>query len=52
MTEVRMHSFFFPLPLPRHDYTRFVTKRRNSWACRGNPNPEQETIKGTHDYTR
>ena len=25
-----------------------VTKRRNSWACRGNPNPEQETIKGTH----
>ena len=24
-----------------------VTKRRNSWACRGNPNPEQETIKGT-----
>ena len=21
-----------------------VTKRRNSWACRGNPNPEQETI--------
>ena len=26
----------------------FVTKRRNSWACRGNPNPEQETIKGTH----
>ena len=27
---------------------QFVTKRRNSWACRGNPNPEQETIKGTH----
>ena len=25
-----------------------VTKRRNSWACTGNPNPEQETIKGTH----
>ena len=25
-----------------------VTKRRNSWACIGNPNPEQETIKGTH----
>ena len=25
-----------------------VTKRRNSWACRGKPNPEQETIKGTH----
>ena len=25
-----------------------VTKRRNSWACRGNPNPEQEAIKGTH----
>ena len=21
-----------------------VLKRRNSWACRGNPNPEQETI--------
>ena len=27
---------------------KVVTKRRNSWACRGNPNPEQETIKGTH----
>ena len=27
---------------------RVVTKRRNSWACIGNPNPEQETIKGTH----
>ena len=27
---------------------RGVTKRRNSWACIGNPNPEQETIKGTH----
>ena len=26
----------------------FVTKRRSSWACIGNPNPEQETIKGTH----
>ena len=25
-----------------------VTKRRNSWACIDNPNPEQETIKGTH----
>ena len=25
-----------------------VTKRRSSWACRGNPEPEQETIKGTH----
>ena len=25
-----------------------VTKRRSSWACIGNPNPEQETIKGTH----
>ena len=25
-----------------------VTKRRSSWACTGNPNPEQETIKGTH----
>ena len=24
-----------------------VTKRRNSWACIGNPNQEQETIKGT-----
>ena len=24
-----------------------VTRRRNSWACIGNPNPEQETIKGT-----
>ena len=23
-------------------------KRRSSWACIGNPNPEQETIKGTH----
>ena len=30
------------------DRMSFVTKRRNSWACRGNPNPEQETIKGTH----
>ena len=28
--------------------SRVVTKRRNSWACIGNPNPEQETIKGTH----
>ena len=27
---------------------RTVTKRRSSWACIGNPNPEQETIKGTH----
>ena len=27
---------------------QFVTKRRSSWACTGNPNPEQETIKGTH----
>ena len=26
----------------------FVTKRRSSWACIGNPKPEQETIKGTH----
>ena len=25
-----------------------ITKRRSSWACIGNPNPEQETIKGTH----
>ena len=25
-----------------------VSKRRNSWACIGNPKPEQETIKGTH----
>ena len=25
-----------------------VTKRRSSWACIGNANPEQETIKGTH----
>ena len=25
-----------------------VTKRRSSWACRGNPKPEQETIEGTH----
>ena len=25
-----------------------VTKRRSSWACMGHPNPEQETIKGTH----
>ena len=25
-----------------------VTKRRSSWACIGNPKPEQETIKGTH----
>ena len=24
------------------------TKRRSSWACIGNPNPGQETIKGTH----
>ena len=24
-----------------------VTKRRSSWACIGNPKPEQETIKGT-----
>ena len=30
------------------NYPRGVTKRRNGWACRGNPNPEQETIKGTH----
>ena len=29
-------------------WIKYVTKRRNSWACRGNPNPEQETIKGTH----
>ena len=29
-------------------YMFLVTKRRKSWACRGNPNPEQETIKGTH----
>ena len=28
--------------------TDCVTKRRNSWACRGNPNPEQETIKGLY----
>ena len=25
-----------------------VTKRLSSWACIGNPNPEQETSKGTH----
>ena len=25
-----------------------VTKRRSSWACIGNPNPEQESSKGTH----
>ena len=25
-----------------------VTKRRSSWACIGNPKPEQETSKGTH----
>ena len=25
-----------------------VTKRCSSWACIGNPNPEQETSKGTH----
>ena len=24
------------------------TKRRSSWACIGNPKPEQETIEGTH----
>ena len=27
---------------------RYSCKRRNSWACIGYPNPEQETIKGTH----
>ena len=26
----------------------FVTKRRSSWACIGNPKPEQETMKDTH----
>ena len=25
-----------------------VTKRLSSWACIGNPKPEQETIEGTH----
>ena len=25
-----------------------ASKRRSSWACIGNPNPEQETIEGTH----
>ena len=25
-----------------------VTKRRSSWACIGNPKPEQESIEGTH----
>ena len=35
--------------LPMHArLLRLVTKRRNSWACIGNPNPEQETSKGTH----
>ena len=29
-------------------HQRVVTKRRSSWACIGNPKPEQETIKGTH----
>ena len=44
---------------PNHPFSRcrpncgikragWVTKRRSSWACIGNPNPEQETIKGTH----
>ena len=32
--------------------TFLVTKRRNSEACRGNPNPEQETIKGTHTHKK
>ena len=31
-----------------HDCLSGGTKRRSSWACIGNPNPEQETSKGTH----
>ena len=30
-------------------YALLVIKRRSSWACIGNPNPEQETIKATHN---
>ena len=26
----------------------YISERRSSWACIGNPKPEQETIKGTH----
>ena len=37
-----------PYLSPLHPPSQFVTKRRNSWACIGNPNPEQETSKGTH----
>ena len=34
--------------LQRDAVVTLVTKRRSGWACIGNPNPEQETIKGTH----
>ena len=30
------------------EHTSRVAKRRSSWACIGNPKPEQETSKGTH----
>ena len=39
-----VHAHHGSSAVPAH----LVTKRRNSWACIGNPNPEQETIKGTH----
>ena len=37
----------FGLPLHAQLLRLFVT-RHSSWACIGNPNPEQEAIKGTH----
>ena len=37
------------MPMNIQQYlTLVVTKRRSSWACTGNPKPEQETIEGTH----
>ena len=46
-TSCLLYSLLSVTWLIRH-CTDCVTKRRNSWACRGNPNPEQETIKGLY----
>ena len=40
-----MESSFPCIPF---DCDLLVTKRRSSWACIGNPKPEQETIEGAH----
>ena len=45
---VRCCALVASIPGVREWSHPFVLQRDSSWACIGNPKPEQETIKGTH----